>query len=74
MKRAVAVKMYPTGQLQAYEADGKNAQRLALMEEFKSMPFGAVWNRLCEKAGVPTGADWLAEMEAYEATILGSRA
>jgi len=63
----------PTALLQAYEAQDKNAQRLALMEEFKSMPFGAVWNRLCEKAGAPTGADWLAEMEAYETDILGSR-
>jgi len=64
----------PTALLQAYEAQDKNAQRLALMEEFKSMPFSAVWNRLCQEAGVPTGADWLAEMEAYEADILGSRA
>jgi L-rhamnose isomerase len=36
------------------------------MEEFKTMPFGAVWTRLCEQAGVPAGTDWLAEMEAYE--------
>ncbi len=63
----------PTQQLQAYEAEGKNAQRLALMEEFKSMPFAAVWDKLCEKAGVPVGADWLAEMEAYEAEVLASR-
>ena len=63
----------PTAQLKAYEAEGKNAQRLALMEEFKSMPFGAVWNKLCEKAGVPAGADWLTDMEAYEAQVLAER-
>ena len=63
----------PTEQLQAYEAEGKNAQRLALMEEFKSMPFGAVWDKLCEKAGVPVGADWLKEMEAYESDVLSAR-
>ncbi len=51
----------------------ENAQRLALMEEFKTMPFGAVWNQLCEKAGVAAGADWLAEMEAYEAEVLTER-
>jgi L-rhamnose isomerase len=39
--------------LQANEKEGKNAQRLAMKEEFKSMPFAAVWNMLCEKAGVP---------------------
>jgi len=63
----------PTVQLQKYENEGKNAQRLALMEEFKTMPFGAVWNRLCEKAGVPSGADWIASMEACEETVLAER-
>ncbi|MBN2686439.1 MAG: L-rhamnose isomerase [Pontiellaceae bacterium] len=63
----------PTEQLQRYEAEGKNAQRLALMEEFKTMPFGAVWDMLCERAGVPIGADWLAEMEAYETSVLSKR-
>ena len=64
----------PTAQLQKYEAEGKNAQRLALMEEFKSMPFPAVWDMLCEKADVPVGANWLADMEAYETEVLSKRA
>lgn len=64
----------PTEQLQSYEAEGRNGQRLALMEEFKSMPFAAVWDRLCEKADVPVGADWLAEVDAYEERVLSKRA
>jgi len=63
----------PTGALQQYEAEGKNAQRLALMEELKSMPFGAVWDMLCEQAGVPIGAEWLTEMEIYENMVLSKR-
>ena len=63
----------PTAQLRQYEAEGKNAQRLALMEEFKSMPFGAVWDMLCEKAGVPVGSAWIAEMEKYEVDVLSQR-
>ena len=63
----------PTAQLQTYEVEGKNAQRLALMEEFKSMPFAAVWDMLCEKAGVPVGADWIADMDAYETEVLSAR-
>lgn len=59
----------PTAQLQAYEAAGQNAQRLALMEAFTTMPFGAVWDQLCEQAEVPVGAAWLADMEAYERTL-----
>ena len=63
----------PTEQLKNYEAEGKNAQRLALMEEFKSMPFAAVWDKLCERGKVPVGADWLADMEAYESNVLAER-
>ncbi len=63
----------PTAHLQAYEQAGKHAQRLALMEEFKSMPFAAVWDRLCEVAGVPVGADWIAEMEKYARDVLTKR-
>ncbi|MBF0198863.1 MAG: L-rhamnose isomerase, partial [Planctomycetes bacterium] len=48
----------PTSQLQEYEAQGKNAQRLALMEEFKTMPFSAIWDELCDRAGVAVGASW----------------
>ena len=43
------------------------------MEEFKSMPFAAVWDRLCEKAGVPVGTDWIADMEQYEADVQSKR-
>ncbi len=63
----------PTKQLQSYEAEGKNAQRLALMEEFKTMPFGAVWDQLCVEADVPTGASWLSDMERYESEVLSAR-
>lgn len=63
----------PTAQLQQFESEGRNAQRLALMEEFKSMPFGAVWDQLCETAGVPAGADWLSDMDAYEKAVLAER-
>ncbi|HAR65491.1 MAG TPA: L-rhamnose isomerase [Lentisphaeria bacterium] len=63
----------PTEQLQSYELEGKNAHRLALMEEFTSMPFAAVWDMLCERTGVPVGAAWLADMEAYETDVLSLR-
>jgi len=63
----------PTVQLQDYEKAGKNAQRLAMMEEFKSMPFGAVWDMLCEKDGVPVGTDWIVEMEKYEKQVQSKR-
>jgi len=63
----------PTQQLQQLEAEGKNAQRLGLMEECKSLPFAAVWDQLCQQAGVVVGPAWMAEMEAYEADVLAAR-
>lgn len=63
----------PSAHLRQYEADGKYAQRLALMDEFKTMPFGAVWDELCARAGVPVGSAWLTDMEAYEKKVLAER-
>lgn len=63
----------PTACLKEYERLGQNAERLALMEECKSMPFGPVWDVLCEMAGVPVGADWIPEMRAYEESVLRKR-
>jgi L-rhamnose isomerase len=59
----------PSKQLKEYETAGRNTERLALMEEFKSIPFAAVWNELCCRAGVPVGADWIREMTDYEKTV-----
>ena len=63
----------PTEKLQAVEAEGRNAERLALMEEFKSMPFAAVWDELCSRADVPVGADWIREMTDYEESVQTKR-
>jgi L-rhamnose isomerase len=63
----------PTDQLKRYEQDGGNAQRLGLMEAFKTMPFGAVWDELCVRGDVPPASAWIAEMEAYESDVLAKR-
>ena len=63
----------PTVTLQNLEFEGKNAQKLALMEEFKTLPFGAVWDELCARANVPVGKAWIAEMESYEAQVQSKR-
>ncbi len=47
--------------------------RLALMEEQKSLPFGAVWDYYCLKSGVPVGADWLSDIRRYEESVLQLR-
>jgi L-rhamnose isomerase len=60
----------PTKLLEEAEKAGKNHERLGLMEELKTFPFGAVWDKLCLEAEVPVGTDWLAPVRDYEQTTL----
>lgn len=46
--------------------------KLALLEEIKTLPFGAVWDQLCHQSDVP-GRDWIGEVESYESAILSQR-
>ena len=64
----------PTERLKELEREGKLAQKLGLMEDMKTMPFAAVWDMACLKSGVPPGAAWIPEMEAYEKEVLSKRA
>jgi L-rhamnose isomerase len=63
----------PTKLLIEAEKAGKNHERLALMEEFKTLPFSAVWDKLCLEAEVPIGIDWLQGVNQYEKTVLEKR-
>jgi L-rhamnose isomerase len=55
----------PSKHLREAEAKGNFTARLALLEEAKSLPWGAVWDEFCARHDVPAGAHWLAEAEAY---------
>jgi L-rhamnose isomerase len=63
----------PMDQLRAAEADGDYTTRLALQEEIKSLPFGAVWDFYCASQAVPVGNAWLAEVKLYEQEVLSKR-
>ena len=63
----------PSKLLTAAEKAGNNHERLALMEEFKTLPFCAVWDKLCLEAKVPAGINWLEEVNQYEKTVLAKR-
>lgn len=63
----------PTDRLKALELEGKKGQKLALMEEMRTMPFDAVWNYLCLKDEVVTGTAWIGEVEQYEREVLAAR-
>ena len=59
--------------LKEAEKAGDLTTRLALMEELKSLPWGAVWDRYCESQDVPVGMDWMKETKQYESEVLSKR-
>lgn len=63
----------PTDNLEQYERDSDYTSRLALLEEQKTMPFGAVWEYYCQSSGVPVGAEWLDKIRNYESNVLFRR-
>jgi L-rhamnose isomerase len=73
LKALLAALLEPIDRLRELEVAGDFTQRLALLEELKTMPFGAVWAHYCMEAGVPVGAGWLARVQEYEKTVLGQR-
>lgn len=73
LKALLCALLQPQDLLKEWEATGDLTGRLALMEETKTLPVGSVWEYHCEKAGVPTGMDWLHEIRDYEKTVLSKR-
>lgn len=63
----------PTERLKQAEASGRGHERLALMELTRSLPWGAVWDELCQRDEVPAGADWLKDVRRYEKSVLAGR-
>ncbi len=63
----------PIDQLRDLERAGDYTGRLALLEELKSLPFGAVWDAHCLRQGVPVGFGYVDEIRAYERRELSQR-
>jgi L-rhamnose isomerase len=63
----------PTDALREMEVAGDYTGRLALLEELKGLPFGAVWDYYCTEQEVPVGIRFMDEIRAYEARELSKR-
>jgi len=74
MLRALCIAMLePHAQYKKLEREGDYTARLALMEEAKTLPFGAVWDYYCLKQKAPVGAAWLEKIKLYEKNVLSHR-
>jgi L-rhamnose isomerase len=73
LKALLAALLEPIDLLRDYELNGDFTARLALLEECKTLPLGAVWDYYCQQHQVPVGMDWLAEVKDYEKKVLSRR-
>jgi len=63
----------PSQVLKDFELAGDFTSRLALMEDLKSMPFGAVYDYFCLKSERIPGNAWMNEVKKYETDVLAKR-
>ena len=62
----------PADALKKAEIAGDKTTRMALNEEAKTLPFGAVWDYLCLQENV-SGMSFIQEIKTYEKTVLVNR-
>ncbi|WP_342506046.1 L-rhamnose isomerase [Sporosarcina sp. FSL K6-2383] len=63
----------PNDYLKNLQEEENFTERLALMEEFKTYPFGAIWDYYCAKMNVPAKETWLENVKTYEAEVQSKR-
>jgi L-rhamnose isomerase len=72
-KALLAALLEPTDMLKELELEGNLTGRLAILEELKTMPFGAVWDSFCSQHEAGVGLEWLDAVAAYEKKVLSGR-
>lgn len=72
-KSLLKAMLEPIDAIKKAETEFDFTTRLALTEEYKTYPFGAVWDYYCETMGVPARESWLEKVRAYERDVLIKR-
>ena len=77
MRNAAKALLYallsPNEKLAALQNESRFTEALALSEEVKTLPLGAVWDEYCRRSSVPVGMAWFSEIEEYEKNVLSAR-
>lgn len=63
----------PTQQLRELEMQDRNFERMAYLEELKSMPWNAAYNYYCKQQEVLIGDAYIKEIQAYEEQVTSKR-
>jgi L-rhamnose isomerase len=73
LKALLVALLEPTDTLREMEVSGDYTSRLAMLEELKTLPFGAVWDYYCLQSDVPVADAWLKEVRDYERQVISKR-
>jgi L-rhamnose isomerase len=73
LRASLMALLEPIKELKDLEKSGDYTTRLALLEELKGLPFGAVWDYYCLQQEVPVGVSYVKEIKTYEAEVLANR-
>ena len=65
--------LMPHEQLKSAQDVGDFTTQMAMMEDIKTLPFGAVWAEYCNRQNVLQDGQWLDAVRAYESSILQKR-
>jgi L-rhamnose isomerase len=56
----------PLKMLRDLENAGDHTGRLAMMEDSRSLPWGAVWEEFCRRQDAPLDGEWISFVRKYE--------
>lgn len=73
LKALLASLLEPIEQMREAEVSGDLTTRLAMSEEVKSLPIGAVWDYYCMTSDVPADWAWLEGVKKYEREVMSGR-
>jgi len=73
LKAVLMALLEPYKMLCELEVNADYTKRLALLEELKSLPFGAVWDYYCLQQHVPVGIGFMEVIKGYETRVLTHR-
>ncbi len=63
----------PQATLAELQRQRRFTELMALQEQLKMAPLGAVWDVFCQRQGVPGESEWLKEVQDYECRVLTKR-
>jgi L-rhamnose isomerase len=72
-KALLSAMLTPNATFTELQNKGEMTKLMALQEEIKMLPIGAVWEEFCARNNVPADMAWLDEVEKYEKEVLSKR-